>query len=905
MNPTISRILNKYRTDAEFHTHVSMGNFRGKFSLGREALENLWDEYCDCIDEPETELCLAEVPQRSTPSPILVDIDIKMKELDGIDLGENKIYSEEHIETVIEVYQSVLSLIVDNCKEENLICVLLEKPLYRVENNGNVFVKNGFHLHFPGCFLKPVEQEVHLIPRVKETFNELDIFADIGIEDSSSVVDDKACSVPWLMYGSRKDNNLQPYKVTKVFDHQGKEISLDEAFKYYTIYDKDEEVIQYINSIEYYLPRILSIIPWNRETQEIKHNIISPVKEKIRKKEIENDNYKKHSVKEAIQIIKDLLPMISDERAYDRESWLSIGYAMKNATEEDLEGLELFHQFSARCQEKYNEAECDNTWESLKPNKVSIGTIRHYAKIDSPQQYADYKKKKSLEHSSNTIEGCHYDVAKTLFINYNDEFICADTTDKNSWFQFINNRWKWIKDGTPLRKRISEDLVEKFNILQEQLRDDSNKLEDSVQQAYIATKLAQCKKIMQQLKSHQYKNCVMGEAREIFFDPNFLKELDKDPYLICFRNGVYDLKNNKFRKGKPDDYISKQMPIKYVEFNEDDERVALVDDFLTKIFPDKSLRQYFLDIVSDVFVGGNKHAKFFFWTGVGRNGKSITQKLFEAMLGDDLAIILPTTLLSGKKSMSGAPDPNLVRAKNGVRWAVFEEPDAEEEIHTGRLKYLTGGDSIEARDLFQKGQDIQRFKPMFMSTLICNTIPKLRGMDFASMTRIRVLPFETLFSKDAPNSFEEQLLNKNFPLDPDFETDTLPKLIEPFAWKLLHHRKSVICIKEPSKVLEATKLYQRQNDIFRQFIEDKIVESPTANVSLEDINNEFRTWYRDAFSNGKPNDREELKNYLTTAWGDMSKGRKWQGYRIRTIKDDQDEDDTDDESDNEESLPNI
>ena len=899
MKPAISQLLNRYRTDGEFHTHVSMGNFRGKYSLGRDAMETLWDEYCDAIIEDEHSMCIAEVPQRSTPAPVLVDIDIKIKELDGIDLSD-QLYTEEQVEQVIEVYQSVLSQIVEDCEDKNLVCVLLEKPLYRVENNGNVYVKNGFHLHFPGCFLKPSDQELHLIPRVRETFDELEIFDNLDIEKSSDVVDDKVCSVPWLMYGSKKDNNLEAYKVTKIFNAMGEEITPDEAFKYYTIYDKDEEPIQFINDVEYYYPRIFSIIPWNRETQNVKHNIIAPVRVKSRRITQDETKYKSHSVKETITIIKELLPLISDHRASERDSWLSIAFAIKNATEDDVEGLNLFHEFSARCPEKYNENECDRTWESLRPNKISIGTIRHYAKTDNPVQYEEYKKKKSADHSKISIEGTHYDIAKTLHINYCDQFICADTTDKFSWYQFKNNRWKWIKDGNELRNKISEELVSRFNRIQDQLKADVNSMEDNLQQSIYTQKITQCKKLVTQLKSHQYKNCVMGECREVFYDSKFYKELDKDPYLICFKNGVYDLKNNKFRKGKPDDYITKQMPIDYIEFSEDDERVLMVDDFLMKIFPDKSLRKYFLDIVCDVFVGGNKHAKFFFWTGIGRNGKSITQKLFEAVLGDDLAIILPTTLLSGKKALSGAPDPNLVRAKNGVRWAVFEEPDKDEEIHTGRLKYLTGGDSIEARDLFQKGQDIQRFKPMFMSTLICNDIPKLRGMDFASLTRIRVIPFETLFSKDAPPTFEEQLLKKNFPLDPDFETDTLPKLIEPFAWKLLNHRKSLICIKEPQKVLEATKMYQRQNDIFRQFIDDKIVESPTAYLTLEDVNNEFKIWYREAFSNGKPNDREELKNYLNTAWGVM-KGRKWKGYRIRTLKDDQ----SDAEDSDEESLPNI
>ena len=45
MKPAISQLLNRYRTDGEFHTHVSMGNFRGKYSLGRDDFKDLiYDE---------------------------------------------------------------------------------------------------------------------------------------------------------------------------------------------------------------------------------------------------------------------------------------------------------------------------------------------------------------------------------------------------------------------------------------------------------------------------------------------------------------------------------------------------------------------------------------------------------------------------------------------------------------------------------------------------------------------------------------------------------------------------------------------------------------------------------------------------------------------------------------------
>ena len=36
----------------------------------------------------------------------------------------------------------------------------------------------------------------------------------------------------------------------------------------------------------------------------------------------------------------------------------------------------------------------------------------------------------------------------------------------------------------------------------------------------------------------------MKESMEVFYDANFNKKIDANPWLICFQNGVYDLKTN-------------------------------------------------------------------------------------------------------------------------------------------------------------------------------------------------------------------------------------------------------------------------------------------------------------------------------------------------------------------------
>ena len=236
--------------------------------------------------------------------------------------------------------------------------------------------------------------------------------------------------------------------------------------------------------------------------------------------------------------------------------------------------------------------------------------------------------------------------------------------------------------------------------------------------------------------------------------------------------------------------------------------------FLKRFFQIQVLGEYFVNTSSEVFVGGNHSKHVMVWSGDGDNGKSITQSIFEKMLGQ-YSIKLPTTFLIGKRTQSSAASPELIRAGNGVRWVVLQEPDQGDSINIGLLKEMTGNDTFYARGLYQEGNEMT---PMFKLALICNEPPKVPYDDKAVWNRIRIIPFESKFcdENECPNSLEEQLKEKRFVKDPHFN-EQIPEMTEAFAWYLLNHRKKGMKIIEPEKVKLATAAYRKKNDVFRQF----------------------------------------------------------------------------------------
>ena len=881
---TIEELLRNNYVESAFHTHVSLLQPRGRFQFNRNGIENFWDTYCASIQEENCIVGVAEKPQHYLP--ILVDIDLKIKDDGNIDYGDH-IYSDEQCKEIIGIYQSVLRQILNDCSDDNLLCVLLEKPIYYVSSGDTSYIKNGFHLHFPNTFLSKVDQEVHLLPRIKEHVKKCNMFSNLGIEDSSVVIDKAACKNHWLVYGSRKSEDMDPYSVSKVFNADGDELSLEEAFCNYKIYDQNERALNIKNRVEEYLPRILSIVPWGRKTHEVKQGLELPFKEKKLEKPKKEFTQVTLSSSESLKIAAQLLPMLADWRTEAYDEWMRTGWILYNVGEGSDQALDLWLNFSSRCEEKYDEASCIYEWNKMVKKHYTVGTLNYLAKQDSPESYAVYVKDKIQDKIKDSLEGAHNDIAKVLHEEYKNEFVCASIVNK-IWYQFDNNIWKEMEEGTFLRAKISDSngLVEKYK---QQMHECINKLggEDKAEKAMYEARLKQISKIIGNLKSAPFKNNVMKEAMEEFYNRDFKQKLDQNKYLIAFKNGIYDLQSNNFRPGLPEDYISKCLPIEYKEYKETDEEVENVVEFLQKVFPDSSIRNYFLDTYSDIFVGGNTQKKVYLWTGEGDNGKSITQAFFDKMLGE-LAIKFNTQYFTGKKVSTGSANPELARAVPPVRHVTMEEPDADETLNIGELKKLSGGDTFWARDLFEKGKNSREVEPMFTLTFICNKLPKLKYSDKATWNRLRVIPFEATFvepGQPCPKTLEEQILEKRFPMDKTFSAK-IPGMVGAFAWYLLEWRKKVSIRIEPPKVKEATEIYRKQNDIYRQFIEECIVEDENSVISLTEMYAQFKEWYKEGWSNMTVPIKNEVKEYFEKNWGETERGYRWKGYRIRTLQED-------------------
>lgn len=869
-----------------FFTHVSLIQPKGKYSLSRSVLSRFWTLYSKVIQTGEVPLGIAESPQ--SYGSVIVDVDLKFSI--EFEPPTEHLYPRTFVDALIRIYQDVLREVVRGITSTQLTCVVLEKPKYRSSDNYHHY-KNGFHLHFPYLFLSRVDQEIILIPRVRQRMGQndhgiRDLFHEfseqlVNLKEVTELIDMAAMKNAWLLYGSRKTEEQEPYTISRIYDHQLTELTLEQAFLSYQVYDEDDELIQLnASNLEFHLPRILSVCPYGRSVSEVRTDLhttpelLRYVKKPSYPTVPVDDERDDAAVADDLAIVKKILPFLSAARADDRNNWMTVGWAIFNVSRGSDAGLDLWLDFSRRSQ-KFNEARCLYEWSHMEDRKrITLGTLKFFAKTDSPEAYQAYLFEQSRRTMRFEFSSCHYDLAVQLHRQHGNEYVYTDS----GWYYFTSHHWEFIENGFELRTKISNDLVQFYRSYRDELfLEMKGKDDDELLQ--VRKKEQDVTRLIALLKTTQFKQNVMRECQEVFHQRDFERKLNTNRYLIGFRNGVYDLEANYFRVGLPTDYISIQMPIEYREYSPTDTRVLEVFNFLEKVFPDSSLRRYFLDVMSETFVGYNHRKHVYYWTGEGDNGKSITQMFFEKMFGR-LSIKAPTSMITSRRPNAGAANAELARAGNGVRTIFLEEPDPDEEIYTGVFKHLSGNDSIYTRDLYQAGKNVTEIVPMFKLIVICNKLPKIRkGGDKATWNRIRVIPFESTFSKNAPLTLEEQLRDKVFPVDTTL-AQKIPNLVEPFAWILIQHRTQPK-IHEPEKVIAATDRYRMNNDYLHQFIGQVIVDDAKGSVSTGDLYCKYKEWLEEGLPGVRAPPLLEFVEYFQKKWGDADADGVWQGRRIK------------------------
>lgn len=861
--------------------------------------------------------------QLDKTGPFLIDIDIHH----DYNVCE-RIITTNHIDDLIIIYLDVLKNMYQFDENTNFPIFIMQKPSINRVKTKNI-TKDGLHI----IIGIQADRNVQLMTRQKVIDQIKDKWNDIPLVNSwDAVFDDgiTAGTTNWQLYGSIKPNHISYELIrnlqVKYDPTDGEFMIIDEdivkpmpfeLFKQLSARYEGHPSIFLTNAFAVEYQKFTSTSGGGPQRKSISRALMPTFHNKPFNSDfptmteicaVKNADELDHIVKRALDIFDsteyDLVEvfkytMILPNTYYENGSftkWIRVGWALRN-TDDRL--FFAWVALSAKSQSfnyssirddlyvRWTTFTCDIT------AGLSKRSVMFWAKNESPNEYKTIKESSISYYLDQTLEynlqsiisdegskptGCgDYDIAKLLYQLYKDEFKCV-SVKSNIWYQYKNHRWVRNDSGVTLRQSISEELriiyCEKYREINRKRATIGENEENLKKNLTMKSKIIE-KTITKLGQTSDIKN-IMTAAVTHFYDGEFTKNLDENPYLLCFNNGVYDFKDMVFRSGKPEDYITKSTNIDYIPLDEKRDKIIMdqINEFMHKLFPNPQLYTYMWDHMASTLIGVAHVQTFNNYIGIGQNGKSVFVNLMELILGE-YAHEVPVTLITRQRKDAGGALPEMVALK-GIRYAFISEPEKTDKINSGIMKTLTGGnDKCSARGLYQ--EELTSFRSQFKLVVCLNELMKIDDTTHGAWRRIRVVAFEALFTENPVSTDPDRPYQ--FKIDPNI-TEKF-EIWKPVLMAMLVKRACETQGKVPDcdKVMKASKEYEKSQDYLAEFIDEYVVRDPNGRIQKTEINNEFKIWWA-TNGNGKINPKE-LHAKMDKMFGkNKDKKSGWTGVRI-------------------------
>jgi len=345
-------------------------------------------------------------------------------------------------------------------------------------------------------------------------------------------------------------------------------------------------------------------------------------------------------------------------------------------------------------------------------------------------------------------------------------------------------------------------------------------------------------------------------------------EFDLDPWILNVANGVVDLRTGEIREHRQADLMTRQAPVLYDPAARLEETCPRWLRFLEEVLPDAEVRDFVQRAVGYSLTASTAEQVVFLLVGQGSNGKSVFAETLMDLLGS-YAIRTPSETLLARRT-DGIP--NDVAALRGRRLVVASETEDGRRLAEGRLKQLTGGDTISARHM--KGEWFT-FRPVGKIWLSTNHRPEVRGGDHAIWRRVRLIPFEQRFGPEGDKPADKDLAAK---LADELDGILVWAVRGALAWQ----RQG---LEPPAAVTRATAEYREDQDTLETFVQDCCLVDDRYSVTSGHLYKTYANWCRD--SGEKPESQRAFglkmagKGFTKTISKDGSKTvRKYHGLRV-------------------------
>lgn len=567
--------------------------------------------------------------------------------------------------------------------------------------------------------------------------------------------------------------------------------------------------------------------------------------------------------------VKALVKILSPKRADSYPTWIEVGWCLRNISATLLPEWVQFSRQSA----KFKSGECDALWQTMRGSGKNIGSLCRWANEDSPYEYRQILNKRVFADIKD-CNGSHNDVARIASKLLRGSYVCA-TANGKLWYAFDGTLWREDQEAIRVRHELSSTVrmqfMSTFSKISAQLVSMDDILSNTGSSSHTAVKDSKALSerllhIASKLQDAGYKDSVLKEMREYLFDPKFLRSLDSNPNLVAFENGVWELKEKRFRSAMPDDKLC--LSVGYAFCTQTDERLrAKVLNYWATLHPDEGQRSYIIRSVARQLFGDSGQELFHVHAGhlaSASNGKTKFFEIMELACGSYVRKFGVEMLTAKQRIEPGKPMPEFEKWR-GVRILYCSEPNQEDQLNSGIMKDLTGGEVITYRLLHSN--DIQQFRPQFKMHVMTNDAPAIDGSDSGVKRRVRKIDYISRFVDKSEVDVKEHKYARD------------PEVIQSFKDNVAMRMEFIRVLFEAydqgwefpmsDAIKESSKDYLEDNDAVLKFAKQWIVKDPEGYFTLKEAKQKFMLC---EYFNQRS---KTLKNDLQKALGTVCHTQKW------------------------------
>lgn len=426
--------------------------------------------------------------------------------------------------------------------------------------------------------------------------------------------------------------------------------------------------------------------------------------------------------------------------------------------------------------------------------------------------------------------------------------------ESHSWAVWSEHYWKIdTKDWAAARAAVGMKVADLYSKRAREVRKEAlealNK-EEEKKGKFLKEKANLHSKRAFNLKG---KRCKSALEWVYAIDPEYIvpnADLDKNPYLWGFKNGVVDIRTGKLRPGNPDDKITKISPFDWPGINA---KAPVLEGFLnSSLAPSHDYQEDVADYTKRMvdythrYVGHSicgliKERAFMILYGQhGWNGKGTLMEALLYCFGPLGIAIDPDIFLETKAAKNPDAPTSTIMSWKGKRIIVTSETNEGQKFSSSLMKKYSSIDTLTGRSPHDK--DSTSFTPSHTIYIQTNKLPYAPANDEAFWGRLHVLCYYWSFVHNPTKPHQKKI---------DIDLDDKLKKEAPAicAWMVRGYQAYVKTggLNPPVECEAFKNKYKFSNDPVAQWIVESCVPEKeveaTQKEPFKDLRSSFKEWY--------------------------------------------------------------